>query len=56
MERAAQDTAGLGQRTPDEQVPDTAPTTQAAGRRAVSGLEFHRFFTLPGVDPFDEVT
>lgn len=41
-ESRVQDTATLGDRQPQ-----TAPTP---------GLEFPRFFTLPGVDPFDEVT
>ena len=39
----AQDTAPAG----DRQLKTTAPSP---------GLEFPRFFTLPGVDPFDEVT
>jgi ribonucleoside-diphosphate reductase alpha chain len=53
MERvAAHETTGLGQPTPEEQVNETR--TAEAGM-AFKGLEFHRFFTLPGVDPFDEI-
>src|SRR5437773_12323041 len=47
MERPAQDTA-ISQQTSDEHVQDTSSTNK--------GIEFPRFFTLPGVDPFDEVT
>src|SRR3982751_1560757 len=49
MERgAAHETTGISQQTPDEQTRETSSSNR--------GLEFPRFFTLPGVDPFDEVT
>ena len=48
MERAAQETTDISQQTPDEHVQDTSSSNK--------GIEFPRFFTLPGVDPFDEVT
>ena len=37
--------------------PDTATRARKAAdaRTSVHGLEFPRYFTLPGVDPFDEV-
>src|SRR4029079_8734083 len=36
---------------------DIARTQEAASEERIgSGLEFQRFFTLPGIDPFDEVT
>src|SRR5215204_2863778 len=45
-----------------QQVTSGTPDTQARARKSVErtpsstpGLEFPRFFTLPGVDPFDEV-
>ena len=47
MERPAQETT-ISQQTSDEQVQDTTSSNK--------GIEFPRFFTLPGVDPFDEVT
>ena len=58
MERvAAHEITGLGQSTPDEQVRESpAAADGEARRREFKGLEFQRFFTLPGVDPFDEVT
>src|SRR5262245_63894560 len=34
----------------------TKPEQPVSEERAGAGLEFLRFFTLPGVDPFDEVT
>src|SRR5581483_2247157 len=45
---AARGTTDLGRQTTDQQVQD-APTTN-------KGLEFPRFFPLPGSDPFEEVT
>src|SRR3982751_68669 len=49
MERgAAHETTGISQQTPDEQTRETSSSNR--------GLEFPRFFTLPGIDPFDEVT
>jgi len=65
MERgAAQDITGLNQPTAAEHVEklhDMATVVDgqhrlAAIEAAFKGLEFQRFFTLPGVDPFDEVT
>ena len=51
MERgAAHDITAIEQPTPDSQ------DSQDRGPDASPGLEFPRFFTLPGVDPFDEVT
>jgi ribonucleoside-diphosphate reductase alpha chain len=61
MERgAAHDaTSGMEQPTPDSRQQDVpavdTPRSVAAGV-SPAGLEFPRFFTLPGVDPFDEVT
>jgi ribonucleoside-diphosphate reductase alpha chain len=50
MERgAAHETTGLSHETPS-----TSEST-AATSGSPKGLEFQRFFTLPGVDPFDEV-
>src|SRR5688500_8864552 len=46
---AAHDIMGLEQPTSDRQ--DTDHRQESS-----PGLEFPRFFTLPGVDPFDEVT
>ena len=34
---------------------EAGETRQGAGYQGASGLEFPRYFTLPGVDPFDEV-
>src|SRR5947209_698995 len=48
MERAAQDTISISQQTSDE------PAAQPPSPN--TGIGFPRFFTLPGVDPFDEVT
>jgi ribonucleoside-diphosphate reductase alpha chain len=55
MERgAAQDTiTSIGQATPDNGL--EARETPSATERATTGLEFPRFFTREGVDPFDEV-
>jgi ribonucleoside-diphosphate reductase alpha chain len=59
MERgAAHDITGTEQPTAqatDRPAQETAPATD---HRTVPslGLEFPRFFTLPGVDPFDEIT
>jgi ribonucleoside-diphosphate reductase alpha chain len=55
MERgAAQDTiTSIGQATPDNGL--DARETPSATERATTGLEFPRFFTREGVDPFDEV-
>jgi len=47
MERPAENTA-ISQHTPDDHAQDTSSSHQ--------GIDFPRFFTLPGVDPFDEVT
>jgi ribonucleoside-diphosphate reductase alpha chain len=66
MERGpAREAAPAGQQvtsggTPDTQVrtnPSTALGARKSAERAAStpGLEFSRYFTLPGVDPFDEV-
>ncbi len=62
MERGAEhDTVDIAQQpNPDSQaprVPDSAPVgdRQSTGSPS-AGLEFPRFFTLPGIDPFDEVT
>ena len=46
--RAAQDTVAVGERVPDIDV-------SAPDARPAPGLEFSRFFSRPGVDPFDEV-
>src|SRR5438552_6549876 len=60
MERgAAHDITGLDEPTAAENVEKLHETTRVAegavGQPAIKGLEFQRFFTLPGVDPFDEV-
>ena len=53
----AHNIAGTEQPTPDNHVQDAAPVGDRQAAAAPSpGLEFPRFFTLPGVDPFDEVT
>jgi ribonucleoside-diphosphate reductase alpha chain len=53
MERgAAHENTAIEQRTSDAQAHDAPPM----GERPSAGLEFQRFFTMPGVDPFDEVT
>ena len=60
MERGpAREAAPAGQQTPTQ---SGALETQTRPRKAaetrtpgVAGLDFPRFFTLPGVDPFDEV-
>ena len=46
--RAAQDTVAVGERVPDIDV-------SAPDARPAPGLEFSRFFSRLGVDPFDEV-
>ena len=55
MERgAAQDTiTSIGQATPDGgfDAREAPPTAE----RATAGLEFPRFFTREGADPFDEI-
>jgi ribonucleoside-diphosphate reductase alpha chain len=60
MERVvAHDITATEQPTPDNQsrMQDSAPLGDRQAMRASSpGLEFPRFFTLPGVDPFNEVT
>src|SRR5260221_9486860 len=48
MERAAQEPGAISQQISDEQAQDASSSNK--------GIEFSRFFTLPGVDPFDEVT
>jgi ribonucleoside-diphosphate reductase alpha chain len=55
MERgAAQDTmTSIGQATPDNGL--DAREAQSTTERASAGLEFPRFFTREGADPFDEV-
>src|SRR5262245_12832679 len=54
MERGAAREAAAGQQT---QSGSTSLETTRAQKAASSaqGLEFLRYFTLPGVDPFDEV-
>ncbi len=59
MERgAAHETTGMGQPTPDEQVQEAPSASERPENQDSSpgGLECQRFFTLPGVDPFDEIT
>jgi ribonucleoside-diphosphate reductase alpha chain len=60
MERgAAHDISGIEQPTAqsgDSRAQDSAPATEGQTTSPSPGLEFPRFFTLPGVDPFDEVT
>ena len=56
MERAAQETTTTGQPTSDDHVQDTPSTSERTEPTSLKGLEFPRFFTMPGVDPFDEVT
>src|SRR5688572_33466512 len=64
MERGeAHDSTGIEQPTApshDSRVQETPPVgdrqTSSTGPVPSKGLEFPRFFTLPGVDPFDEVT
>ena len=49
MERgAARETTGIEQQT--------AERADAQSASPSPGLEFPRFFTLPGIDPFDEIT
>ena len=60
MERgAAQDITGIEQpnaQSGDSRAQNTAPDVERQTTAPSPGLEFPRFFTLPGVDPFDEVT
>jgi ribonucleoside-diphosphate reductase alpha chain len=58
MERGvANGFTGLTQPTPDDHAYETTEVAEGSLRvAAAKGLEFQRFFTLPGVDPFDEVT
>ena len=59
MERgAAHETTDMGQQTPDDQVQDafSASDGSSSDVSSLGGVEFPRFFTLPGVDPFDEIT
>src|SRR3954467_3469895 len=51
MDRDAQETTSINQPIADEQVRDASSSATGS-----TGTEFPRFFTLPGVDPFDEVT
>ena len=59
MERgAAHDISGIEQPTAqsDSRAQDTASAAASQTTAPSPGLEFPRVFTLPGVDPFDEVT
>jgi ribonucleoside-diphosphate reductase alpha chain len=57
MERgAAHDTTGIEQPTAQGGDSRTQDTTSSRAKSPSPGLAFARFFTLPGVDPFDEVT
>jgi ribonucleoside-diphosphate reductase alpha chain len=58
MERGpAREAAAAGQQVTQSGVLDPATRTKKTESKAplVPGLEFPRYFTLPGVDPFDEV-
>ena len=58
MERGpAREAAAAGQPVTQSGALDPATRTKKAESKAplVPGLEFPRYFTLPGVDPFDEV-
>src|SRR5687768_14703292 len=58
MERGpAREAAPAGQQATSGGTPDTRVRARKAVERTPStpGLEFSRYFTLPGVDPFDEV-
>ncbi len=58
MERGpAREAAAAGQQVTQSGALDPATRTKKAESKAplVPGLEFPRYFTLPGVDPFDEV-
>jgi hypothetical protein len=57
MERGpAREAAGAQQVTPTGSGDASFRARKAAERApSVPGLEFSRYFTLPGVDPFDEV-
>src|SRR5450631_4047408 len=60
MERGpARDAAGAGQQSHSQSgaVDPSIRARKSAEPRgsAVQGLEFPRYFTLPGVDPFDEI-
>ena len=52
-ERAAIQAAGAGQQAVESG--SSAPRAIAATPPLPSGLEFARFFTTPGIDPFDEI-
>src|SRR2546421_12076278 len=53
---AAREAAGATQQTTGSGTLDaTTRPARKAGAALAPGLEFPRFFTLPGVDPFDEV-
>jgi ribonucleoside-diphosphate reductase alpha chain len=68
----ARDITGNEQPTPENRAHETPPVgdrpasatrsgaagqeSRASGTEPAAGIEFPRFFTLPGVDPFDEVT
>ena len=62
MERgASHDITGIAQQPgPDSEAPRVPDSAPAGDRQSTAppsaGLEFPRFFTLPGIDPFDEVT
>ena len=57
MERgAAHDITGNEQPTAQGKDSRASDASPGEDRRTTPGLEFSRFFTLPGVDPFDEVT
>ena len=51
---AAREAATTDQPASDGRTEET-PRADRAGRGEATGMEFPRFFTLPGVDPFDEV-
>jgi ribonucleoside-diphosphate reductase alpha chain len=58
MERGpAREAAAAGQQVTQSGALDPATRTKKAESKApmVPGLEFPRYFTLPGVDPFDEI-
>jgi ribonucleoside-diphosphate reductase alpha chain len=56
MERGAtRETAAEGQQSQSGFIGLETPTRTDKDASAIQGLEFPRYFTLPGVDPFDEV-
>jgi ribonucleoside-diphosphate reductase alpha chain len=57
MERGpAREAAAAGQQVTHSGAPDPIRARKAADKPSLTpGLEFPRYFTLPGVDPFDEV-